>query len=193
VSDTPVPAADSPEFESPIRTRARAGGPLLLDDRSAATKLVIRAVAGSAVAAHLAVPFGASREDLGGALVCGSRPGEWLVLGSDSPVHVVGDSVGAMATGSSEFASVVDISHGRAMFRMTGSLAVLALAKVCSIDLADHMTPDGAVVSGSVADVVCDLVRDDQNGERSYLILCDRSFGEYLFTALLDAIAEFDR
>ena len=89
------------------------------------------------------------------------------------------------------FVSIVDISHGRAMLRISGSDSVDVLAKVCNVDLADDMTPDGAVFSGSVAKVTCDLVRDDRDAGRSYLISCERSFGGYLFAAMADACAEF--
>lgn len=54
------------------------------------------------------------------------------------------------------------------------------------------MTPDGAAVSGSVAKVICDIVRDDVGGEPSCLIACDRSYGPYLFDVILDAGQEFD-
>ena len=87
--------------------------------------------------------------------------------------------------------SVVDITHGRAMFRLSGADSIGVLAKVCNIDLADDMTPDGAVFSASVAKVTCDLVRDDVAGRRSYLVSCERSFGGYLFAAIADACSEF--
>ena len=43
----------------------------------------------------------------------------------------------------------------------------------------------------SVAKLTTDLVRDDQQGVPSYLLHCERSYGQYLFEALLDAGAEF--
>jgi len=43
-----------------------------------------------------------------------------------------------------------------------------------------------------VAKQVTDVVRDDQNGERSYLLHCERSSGQYLFDALVDAGVEYD-
>ena len=87
--------------------------------------------------------------------------------------------------------SVVDWTHGRAQFRMTGADAPRALEKVCGLDWSDHMMPNGAVTSGSVAKVTCDLLRDDVDNTPSYLVLCDRSFGQYLFDTLIDAGQEF--
>ncbi len=87
--------------------------------------------------------------------------------------------------------SVIDYTHSRALFRLTGAGAASTLEKVCNFDWSDAMTPDGAAMSASVAGVACDIIRDDAGGTRSYLIACDRSFGQYLFDALLDAGAEF--
>ena len=86
---------------------------------------------------------------------------------------------------------MIDLTHGRAMIRMSGRSSVSALAKVCNIDLADDMVPAGAVFSAAVAGVSCDLVRDDRDGQRTYLLTCERSFGRYLFVALADAGIEF--
>jgi glycine cleavage system aminomethyltransferase T len=38
---------------------------------------------------------------------------------------------------------------------------------------------------------VTDVVRDDQDGVLSYLLHCERSSGQYLFDALIDAGDEF--
>jgi sarcosine oxidase gamma subunit len=69
------------------------------------------------------------------------------------------------------------------------------LAKLCGIDLADARTPNGAAFRSSVAKLVTDVVRDDQQSPAgpvpSYLLHCERSYGQYLFDALLDAGAEF--
>jgi glycine cleavage system aminomethyltransferase T len=42
-----------------------------------------------------------------------------------------------------------------------------------------------------VARLVTDVVRDDIDGARSYLLHCETSSGRYLFEALLDAGGEF--
>jgi len=87
--------------------------------------------------------------------------------------------------------SVIDGTHSRTLFRLTGEAAASALEKLCSLDWSDHMTPDGAAVSASVARVTCDIVRNDLEGAPSYLISCDRSYGQYLFDVILDAGQEF--
>jgi len=182
--------ADQPNvgFESPVvRPGEPLGGELALIDESAATKVSIRASDDSAVAAELEVPFAHSLER-NGVLVVGMRPEEWLLLGDTEPVRAVAAGVDP---GSDGLVTVIDITHGRAMFRLSGDESPAALEKVCSIDFGDHMTPDGAAVGASVAKVACDLVRNDRGEERSYLIMCDRSLGQYLWDALRDACKEF--
>ncbi len=175
------------KFESPITKAypASVGATLVLSDVSSLAKLVVRADDDTAAAQQMAVGFGSSRMQ-GDVLIAAQRPTEWLLIGA-------ADMVGPLAASidRSGHVSTIDHTHSRAMFRLSGSDATRLLEKVCSIDWDDAMTPDGAVVSASVAKVTCDIVRNDQDGARSYLLACDRSFAQYLFDALLDAGSEF--
>lgn len=177
---------DTPAFESPIvKTYPSADGRLRLSDESSTHKTIVRAEDGAYATGQLGSGFGSSRT-LDGVLICGQRPGEWMLLGTAAANDAL---VGLLdRTGH---VSVVDHTHSRSLFRLTGDEAPSALEKVCDLDWSDAITPDGAVTSGSLAGVNCDIVRDDQHGSRSYLIASDRSFGQYLFDALLDAGTEF--
>jgi len=92
----------------------------------------------------------------------------------------------------SELATVLDVTHGGVLFRLTGADADRVLEKVCAIDFSDAITPDGAVFRSSVVKVTTDVVRDDLDGVRSYLLHSDRASGQYQFDALLDVGAEFN-
>ena len=185
--------ADRLSFESPVVRRYRTveSGSVVLADASATAKRLVRAAPDGAVADHLDAPFGSSRTADGGALVLGSRPGEWTLLGEAAAVAEVVSGLNSLDAGS-EFVSDLDWTHGRALFRLTGAHSSKILEKVCNLDWSDPMTPNGAVASASVASVTCDIARDDRDGAPSYLVLCDRSFGQFLFDALLDAGEEFD-
>ena len=184
--------ADQPAFESPVvRSYDTAeSGNLVLTDASATVKWLVRAAPDSSAAARLDAPFGSSRAAARGALVLGSRPGEWIVLGVSEAVAAEVDGLDKLD--ASDLVTCLDWTHGRALFRVTGADSARMLEKVCSLDWSDAMTPDGAVTSASVAKVTCDVVRNDVDATRSYLIFCDRSFGQYLFDALMDAGEEFD-
>ncbi|WP_420622725.1 hypothetical protein [Candidatus Poriferisodalis sp.] len=186
-----VSASESPAFESPVVRSypAAEAGDLTLSDVSATTKWLVRAGAQGPAADLLGARFGSSQIAPSGALVLGSRPGEWIVLGTSSEVAAAVAELDGLD--SQEFVSALDWTHSRAMFRVTGRESARMLEKVCSLDWADPMTPDGAVSSASVAKVTCDIARNDIDGAPSYLIFCDRSFGQYLFDALIDAGNEF--
>lgn len=142
----------------------------------------------SELAAGAIVDDGATHE----ALILGSRPGEWIVLGSGEAVDGVIEEVFRQGEADdSDLVTARDLTHPRGVFRLTGTTSVSTLEKVCSLDWSDPMMPDGAVASASVAKVTCDIARNDVDGAPSYLIFCDRSFGQYLFDALIDAGTEF--
>jgi heterotetrameric sarcosine oxidase gamma subunit len=127
-----------------------------------------------------------------GALVIGSGPGEWLLLGAPGKARQLTEQVRSQA--GEDFVTSVDLTHGRALMRLTGADAARMLSKVCAVDLSDAVTPDGAAFRTSVAKVSTDVVRDDAGGGGavpSYLLHCERSSGQYLFDCLLDAGKEF--
>jgi heterotetrameric sarcosine oxidase gamma subunit len=187
IARSPIAAAPPVEvidgWEVSVR---RSSAPLRLSDCTPMTKVLLRAPAESSTAQVLDVPFGRARR-LDDILVVGSGPTEWLFLGP------VGSSPAAdLRTGSSDdHVSTIDITHGRALVRLTGDDAARLLAKVCAIDLSDDVAPDGIAFRSSVAKVATDVIRDDVAGERSYLLHCERSSGQYFFDALLDAGDEF--
>ena len=190
-------ARSAPAFESPVVRSyplADTVGGLTLTDASATAKWLVRADAEGPTADRLGARFGSSQMAPGGALVLGSRPGEWIIVGT--PGEVAAAVADLDGLGEQEFMTALDWTHSRAMFRLTGVDATRMLEKVCGIDWGDHMTPDGAVLSASVALTTCDLARNDVAGNGaagtpSYLVFCDRSFGQYLFDALIDAGNEF--
>ena len=145
------------------------------------------------MAKALGVPFGRADRDgaspEGGWLVVGSGPGEWFVLAPPGAAAAAAGWLGTVAADSApeEFVSVVDLTHGRALMRITGPDAADLLARLCGADLHDDMAPDGAALRSAVAGVATDIIRDDRAGVPSYLLHCERSSGQYLFGALVSA------
>jgi heterotetrameric sarcosine oxidase gamma subunit len=174
--------------------------PLTITDCTPLAKVHLRAPWNGAMAKALGVPFGRAGREGGGAfgpegvwLVVGSGPGEWLVLAPPDAAAAVTDwlaTVAADAAGD-EFVSVTDLTHGRALVRVTGPDAADLLARLCGTDLEDDMAPDGAALRSGVAGVATDIIRDDTMidgaGVPSYLLHCERSSGQYLFGALVSA------
>jgi sarcosine oxidase, subunit alpha len=108
----------------------------------------------------------------GDTLAWSVTPGEWTVLG-DRPDDAV------------------DLTHVRAMFRLTGADAATMINRVCALDLGDHMFPNGAAARTLFAGVATEIVRDDEEDAPSYLLLPSRSLSTYILEVILDAGAEF--
>ncbi len=187
----------------PVRVEAgwevsggRSEAPLTITDCTPLAKVHLRAPWNGAMAKALGVPFGrADREAVtpdgpeGVWLVVGSGPGEWLVLAPPGAAAAVADwlaTVAADAAGD-EFVSMTDLTHGRALVRITGPDAAGLLARLCGADLHDDMAPDGAALRSAVAGVATDIIRDDRAAVPSYLLHCERSSGQYLFGTLVSA------
>ncbi len=167
----------------------RSAAELKITDCTPLAKVLVLAPSDGELAHALGVPFGRAARDEYGTLAVGSGPGEWLLLAPRGTAAAVMERIGAIQDGG--LVSVFDATHGRALVRITGARAPDLLAKVCAIDLTDEVTPDGAAFRSSVAKLVADVVRDDREDSRSYLLHCERSSGQYLFDALIDAGDEF--
>ena len=191
------PVAHSPISQAPpvtvecgweVSARRTGADPRIMDCTPLA-KVLVLASTGGEVARVLGVAFGRAARDERGTLVVGSGPGEWLLLAPPGTSAALAGRVEEISDGG--LVSVFDVTYGRALMRITGARTPDLLAKVCGIDLSEEVTPDGAAFRSSVAELVTDVVRDDHNGERSYLLHCERSSGQYLFDALIDADDEF--
>ena len=198
VSRSPIAPAPPVRVEAGWEVSGcRSEAALTITDCTPLAKVHLRAPWNGAMAKALGVPFGrCGREDAGpdgSWLVVGSGPGEWLVLAPPGTAAAVTDwlaTVAADAAGD-EFVSVTDLTHGRALVRVTGPDAADLLARLCGTDLEDDMAPDGAALRSGVAGVATDVIRDDTMidgaGVPSYLLHCERSSGQYLFGALVSA------
>lgn len=105
-------------------------------------------------------------------IVWSVSPGEWTVLGEKPD-------------------DAVDLTHVRAMFRLTGNDAATLMNRVCALDLDDGMFPRGAAARTLFAGVATEIVRDDEDGVPSYLLLPSRSYSTYVLDVIRDAGAEF--
>lgn len=194
VARSPVPAFGSTEvvagWEVSKTSQTSQEAALELIDCMPLTKVLVRAAASGAVADLLKTPFGRTSRKLSGALTTACRPEEWTLYAVPGGAPRLIDKVMKRAP-KGELVTVLDITHGRTLVRLTGSRAPEVLCKLCAIDLSDDVTPTGAALRTSVAKLTVELVRDDRDGVCSYLLSCDRSYGDYFFEALLDAGTEF--
>jgi heterotetrameric sarcosine oxidase gamma subunit len=203
-----VPIARSPIKPAPpvgvvagweISSR-RTSAPLRLIDCTPCRKTLICTNTESAAAHVLGVSRGRAIRDDSGRLVAGIVHEEWLVIGSPGlslPSHLT-----ASADGGPELVTIVDVTHARALIRIVGRESAKVMSKLCAIDFGDRTSPDNTALRTSMAGLAVEIVRSDVANSshgaappnamlRSYLVLCERSAGQYLFNILLDAGQEF--
>lgn len=87
---------------------------------------------------------------------------------------------------------VVELTHVRSMLRLTGPQAARLINRICSLDLDDTMFPNHTAARTLLAGVATEIIRDDTDGQPSYLILPSSSFGSYITDVITDAGEEFD-
>lgn len=157
---------------------------LTLTDCSPMAKVLIHADPSGALADRLAVPFGRSRRD-DGTLILRVRPAQWLLFADAGRGDELVEHWENAAAETGEFVSVIDVTSGRTLLRLTGESSPALLAKLCALDLAS--AGDGSALRSPVAKVSAEIVRDDTGGQRSYLLACERSYGRFLTEAINDA------
>jgi heterotetrameric sarcosine oxidase gamma subunit len=164
-----------------------AAGPIVVADRSTLSKVQVRAAATAEVIEAMGTRFGRAvwREDR---LVVGSGPDEWLVLGAPGAAAEIAEHFRSTAGAADpRQVDVMDLTHGRALVRVSGPETMSLMRRVTAVDLDDRLVPNGSALRSSLAKVVTDIVRDDQAGSPSFLLHCERSSGRYLQESLLAA------
>lgn len=158
---------------------------VVLVDRSDLTKVVVRGAAGTNLAVQLG-GVGPGRSVNRGAVRIGQvRPHEWLYLG---PSEQVATAIAELDLDG--HTAVTDVTHGRSVVAVAGPDARSLLQRTCSLDLSDAMFPLDAIATAPIVEVRCDLIRVNT---QDYLIVFDRSYGEYVASALVELQTEFLR
>ncbi len=192
-----IPAAPEVVVSGWAVSGRRSAAALTLCDHTPLAKVAVKAADVEAMAHVLGVGFGrvVRRGDLDETgrpvLVTGSGPGEWLIMSAPGSQGTLADRLEQSTSRVDGLVTVIDLTHGRALIRLTGRQAADLLAKETGIDLREAASPDGTALRTGVAGVATDLVRDDRDGLRSYLLHCERSSGQYLWDCLLDAGGEY--
>ena len=174
-----------------VSTR-RSTAALQLADLTWLAKVAVKADANGAFSTRHPTAFGSARRLSADVLEIGSDPGGWLTIGPVGGAAELVERLTVEVADAGELVSVIDLTHGRVLLRLSGENSDAVLAKICAIDLADMVTPNLSAFRSSVAKLVTDVVRDDLvDGTRSYLLHCERSSGQHLFNCVVDAGAEF--
>jgi sarcosine oxidase, subunit gamma len=115
-------------------------------------------------------------------------PDEWLVL---TPPGAEAAIIARLREALSAIhAAVTDVSGNHARLRLAGPLAREVLAKGCSLDLHPRRFQSGQCAQTLI--LRCGVILHQIDDRPSYDLMPRRSFAEYLWMWLNDAMAEYD-
>ena len=172
------PPTDGELFERPFLTHVN----LRLDPSDAEVLDVIRRVSGAEL--PLTPNTTAAGDEL---LAVWLGPDEWLLLaecGESGPL--VGELKAALA---GRVASVVDLSAGQTVVRLSGPFTRAVLARGCALDLDPAVFPTGACAQTLLARAQVVLIAVDE--APTVDIIVRRSFAPYVAAWLEDSGTEF--
>ena len=104
-------------------------------------------------------------------------PGEWLVTGNAADVERVRTRC-AEAAGNRGL--MIDITHARATFELSGAAACSVLAAHCPLDLSDDAMPVGAAKRSMFSDAGFFISRrSDRDGQPRFRLIFDQTMAGY--------------
>lgn len=172
---------------------------LRLIDLTPCSKVLLRSVPAKPASDELP-KFGYTRRLSDGTLAVAAVPKQWLLIAGPSE----GSQMGRW-TEAGEDASflAIDVTDARVLLRLSGELSSTVLSKVCAINCQPKAFSNGRAVRSSLAEVPCEIVRDDVTRSptnesnqdsvdtMSYLIFCERQVGQYVADSLVAAGSEY--
>jgi len=127
----------------------------------------------------------------GGMLAARLAPGEVLLLGAlDGDDTAIADLERAW---NYDIAGVWPVPRREASFwfMVTGKHAAAMFAKICGVDLRPKSFANHAIAQTSVARTNCIVIRSDLPSVLAYHLLGDSASASFMWTSVLDAMAEF--
>jgi len=147
---------------------------------------------GGEVAAKMAsvtgldLPMGQGRISKSGFTLIGTAPGQWLAVAESKEARVLPAMLGVALKGD---ATVVHLSDGKAVLRISGPRARDTLAKGCSLDLHPSVFKPGNAATTPVALVDCVIWQVDEMP--TYDLAVPTSYAESFWSWLTASAAEY--
>jgi len=124
-------------------------------------------------------------------LIAKLTPDEFLILTSPGNEHEISDSLEKEIADPNGFVTVLDRTSGLVGLYLQGPRCIPLLSKLCPLPLGPEKFPDLHVAQTSFAKTRTTIIRHDRNGSLAFELYADRSYGGYLWEAILDAGTEF--
>ena len=104
-------------------------------------------------------------------------PGEWLVTGSEEDVARVRQRCDSVA---GNLGLMIDLTHARAAFELSGAAARGVLAAHCPLDFSEEEMPVGAAKRSTFSDTGLFISRrPDRNGAPCFRLIFDQTMAGY--------------
>jgi len=167
-----------------------------LADISAWGKLTLKGVAAGAV---VVASLGESPTEAGVVmeikpkqiLVAQLTADESLILTPPGAEKEIATLLEAEIVSQNSFVSIIDQTSGLAGFSISGPESAGVMRKLCALSFNSKDFPNMHVAQGSFAKVRATILRHDRDSLPAFELFADRSYGEYLWDAILDAGMEF--
>lgn len=104
-------------------------------------------------------------------------PGEWLVTGAEADVERVRTRC---AEAAGNLGLMIDITHARATFELSGAKAASVLATHCPLDFAENTMPVGSARRSTFSDTGFFISRrPDRDGQPCFRLIFDQTMAGY--------------
>jgi sarcosine oxidase subunit gamma len=134
----------------------------------------------------LDLPMGPKRVSKNGIALIGTAPGQWLAVAESKEARALPAMLGVALKG---LATVVELSDGKAVLRISGPRARDTLAKGCSLDLNPRVFKPGSAATTPVALIDCVIWQVDE--APTYDLAVPTSYAESFWSWLTASAAEY--
>ena len=125
-------------------------------------------------------------------LVAQQTPDEFLILTPPDAEKEITTALEVEITSQDTFVSLTDQTSGLVGFSIVGLENIEVMRKLCALPLNSKDFSDLHVAQSSFAKVHATIIRHDRSAAPAFELFADRSYGAYLWDAILDAGKEFD-
>ena len=124
-------------------------------------------------------------------LVAQLTPDEFFVLTPPDAEKEITTTLEAEIAAQDTFVSIIDQTSGLVGFSISGPESTGMMRKLCTLSFNSKDFPDLHVAQSSFAKIRTTILRHGRGTSPAFELFADRSYGKYLWDAILDAGREF--
>jgi heterotetrameric sarcosine oxidase gamma subunit len=114
-------------------------------------------------------------------------PDEFMILTPPGAEKEIASALEAEIASQDVFVSMIDQTSGMVGLSIAGPKSPAVMKKLCALPFDSKDFPDLRVAQSSFASVRGMIIHHNRGGSSAFELFADRSYGEYLWEAILDA------